>query len=532
MLQVWQKKIFICMGDFKQLPPIVQKSNESILNIDIFQHCGITKAVKNRKKHRWLCMLDTQYRMHPEIAKFASMTMYDDLLKTAVEIKDKRKYIVNNKPFEGRALGLVDLSGMMSVCKKTEDNSSINVLSAFISFALAIETAPNSEVGIITPYNAQSRLIHAMIRDLHETSMESREISCATVHQFQGSEKDIIIYDAVDCYRKKYPGSLLTSTKNDYANRLFNVALTRAKGKFIGVVNSMYMQDKLSNELIFKKMIELQKELNSNVKGDYFEEYYSCKKNSLMNFYDDEEGSEQFLKDIQLVDGEIRIDIPDQIADKQINKLEGELQKLQEKGKKVIIRAENKKTLPDSMKKIAIESNLAINPIVIIDKKIVWFGMPLSRADFIIGGKRVKSDYRPIIQFKGQYTARALYGFAEMNKITRQIKKNNLDEIDKEGKPNFAYYVLQNQKCPICGKAMNLRKNKEGKFFLGCTNYPRCEGTNNVELEVINRYIYRNDGVGQKCDKCGYSLEAKTGKYGGYIQCCGPLQHKYKLDEI
>lgn len=37
---------------------------------------------------------------------------------------------------------------------------------------------------------------------------------------------------------------LLTSTGNSYANRLFNVALTRAKGKFIGVANIAYMDNK------------------------------------------------------------------------------------------------------------------------------------------------------------------------------------------------------------------------------------------------------------------------------------------------
>ena len=28
------------------------------------------------------------------------------------------------------------------------------------------------------------------------------------------------------------------------------------------------------------------------------------------------------------------------------------------------------------------------------------------------------------------------------------------------------------------------------------------------------------------------SLEAKLGPYGLYIQCCGNMHHKYKLDEI
>lgn len=83
------EKHFVCMGDFRQLPPIVQSNKNSVLNTDIFQHCGITKAVNEHKKHEWLCLLDTQYRMHPKIAEFVSHRMYNDLLKSAGSIKDK-----------------------------------------------------------------------------------------------------------------------------------------------------------------------------------------------------------------------------------------------------------------------------------------------------------------------------------------------------------------------------------------------------------------------------------------------------------
>ena len=39
------KSHFICLGDFSQLPPIVQSSNTSRLNMDIFRYCGIVDAV-------------------------------------------------------------------------------------------------------------------------------------------------------------------------------------------------------------------------------------------------------------------------------------------------------------------------------------------------------------------------------------------------------------------------------------------------------------------------------------------------------
>ena len=245
------------MGDFRQLPPIVQSNGTSPLNADIFQYCGITSAVDSGRNHKWLCMLDTQYRMHPRIADFASRTMYGGLLHSAEDMEKNRRGIVDQKPINGHAMAFADLSGMMSVCTKTGDNSRVNVLSALMSFSLALDAAKNHEVGIITPYHAQSRLLHAMARDVADANPELKPIACATVHQFQGSEKDVIVYDAVDCYRMPYPGMLLTSTGNNYANRLFNVALTRAKGKFIGVANVAYMDNKnLSSSLMFERMIE------------------------------------------------------------------------------------------------------------------------------------------------------------------------------------------------------------------------------------------------------------------------------------
>lgn len=86
-------KHFICMGDFAQLPPIVQSDSSISLNADIFKFCGITDAVEAGYAHEWLCMLDTQYRMHPDIAEFSSRTMYHGLLRSDENLYKKRRSI-------------------------------------------------------------------------------------------------------------------------------------------------------------------------------------------------------------------------------------------------------------------------------------------------------------------------------------------------------------------------------------------------------------------------------------------------------
>lgn len=528
------KKHFICMGDFRQLPPIVQSDAASMLNADIFEYCGIVSAVESGRNHKWLCMLDTQYRMHPQISGYASAAMYEGLLHSADCMEKERREIVMQEPISGHAMAFADLSGMMSVCTKTGDGSRLNVLSAMISFTLALAAAQKYEVGVITPYHAQSRLLHAMARDARKTNPDLKPISCATVHQFQGSEKDVILYDAVDCYRMPYPGMLLTSMDNNYANRLFNVALTRAKGKFIGVANISYMDNKnLSKKLMFEQMIARQRKKASCLTGEGISKKVCLINDGTMGFFNKEEGNHKFLEDLEKAQREIRIDIPDKpVQDAFCAQLATSLKKAKKKGIKVYLRAENKQSIPDSLKSMAVENTFVANPIVLIDKRVVWFGMPASDANFKSEGKILETRYRPIIRFEGTHTAKAIYGFMKMGKTIDQSTAVPVDKGGRSVMETFASYVLTHKRCPSCGKPMKMQKSKKEKFFLACTGYPSCRTTSFVEVDFVEKYFYRNGGTGQHCTRCNCSLEAKLGKYGLYIQCCGAIKHRYKLDEI
>lgn len=528
------RKHFVCMGDFRQLPPIVQGSKDSILNVDIFQYCGVSSAIDSGRNHKWLCMLDTQYRMHPHISDFASHTMYRDLLKSAENMEEKRRGIVEHTPSCGDAIKIADLSGMMSVCTKTGDNSRINVLSALISFSLALEAIDKYEVGVITPYNAQSRLLHAMAQDVAEKNPDLKRIYCATVHQFQGSEKDVIIYDAVDCYRMQYPGILLTSTANDYANRLFNVALTRAKGKFVAATNVNYMKNKkLSPKLMFEKMIRMERSDNTYMSSSTLLYRRNLCASNVMSFFVQEDSYHIFINDIANAQNEIRLDIPDVVVDDDLLKrLSLKLYAAKSKGKKVYVRVENKQNIPASLLPYVSENPFVVNPVTIIDKHIIWFGLPNSDAVFKSEGIDIPTLYRPIIRFEGKYTATSLYGFLDMNRTDDQSVEVSVDENGDAIIYKFSDYVLANTKCPECGKPMRMKKNAKGKFFLTCSGYPSCPVRSQIDTELVEDYLHRNGGTGQHCIRCNYSLEAKIGQYGLYVQCCGTAHHKYKLDEI
>lgn len=520
------KKHFVCIGDFAQLPPIVQSDKAGNLNADIFQYCGITEAVERGYGHEWLCMLNVQHRMHPDIASFVSKRIYHNLLESAPGMAAKRAPIAALNPVKGEPLVVMDLSGMMTVCTKTKDQSRFNVLSALIAMGIAVCAARGHEVGVITPYNAQSRLLHAMSRDIAEREAGIHRITCATVHQFQGSEKDMIVYDAVDCYRMPYPGMMISSENNNYANRLFNVAMTRAKGKMVSLVNVDYMETKkLSITLMFRQLMNLfseQRLRGRQVLQEMDQKEMACTDNQSLD--------SQYLKELSMAREEVRIDIPGSMrADAVWNrKFAATLQELVRSGKSVTIRAENKQLIPAEIRSMAIENEYVANPITMIDKQIIWFGEPASEAGFVAEGKQLAVWCRPVIRFEGKHTAKVLYNLLEMSNTVDMD-----DQMNEEGTyDTFAAYVRGELVCEECGKPLSMGKGKGGKFYIVCSD-PKCKTFAMVEPGMVENYLCFGNRNGRICPEHGVRLKAGQGKKNVYVYCdCGRDKHYLRLDEI
>ncbi len=76
--------------------------------------------------------------------------------------------------------------------------------------------------------------------------------------------------------------------------------------------------------------------------------------------------------------------------------------------------------------------------------------------------------------------------------------------------------------CPHCKSGrLIMRKNKHGKEFYGCSNYPYCEYTIDDILEV---------GQNIRCPNCGDFIIKKYGKYGNFYGCHGYPYCKYKVN--
>ena len=80
---------------------------------------------------------------------------------------------------------------------------------------------------------------------------------------------------------------------------------------------------------------------------------------------------------------------------------------------------------------------------------------------------------------------------------------------------------------------MKLKRNGKGSFFISCTGYPACTQIDKLTEKFVDSYLYDEKGKSRvKCPRCKMSLEAKVGRYGLYIKCCGLNEHIFKANEI
>ena len=72
--------------------------------------------------------------------------------------------------------------------------------------------------------------------------------------------------------------------------------------------------------------------------------------------------------------------------------------------------------------------------------------------------------------------------------------------------------------CPKCGKPLAIRLGRRGRF-VGCSGYPECDYTRNLEDKGEEAPPERVEG--RVCPECSSPLEIKHGRYGKFIGCSG-----------
>ena len=217
----------IVVGDPRQLPPIVQSSDETVrraIGRNIFE-----VTVPAPEDAEVVAMLAVQYRMHPAIGGLVGRLFYGDRLIHGAD-RAATEAIAARAPYPGAPVIVVDTQ---STCLRAPKGASrVNPTSAEVTaeLALAAVRGGTTSIGVITPYAAQA----VEIRRLLAARKIADVVECSTIHRFQGRECDVVILDLVDAAPMR-PSALLADAPN-----LLNVSISRARGKLIVVADVAY----------------------------------------------------------------------------------------------------------------------------------------------------------------------------------------------------------------------------------------------------------------------------------------------------
>ncbi|MDH5512667.1 MAG: type I DNA topoisomerase, partial [Gammaproteobacteria bacterium] len=92
--------------------------------------------------------------------------------------------------------------------------------------------------------------------------------------------------------------------------------------------------------------------------------------------------------------------------------------------------------------------------------------------------------------------------------------KNQVKEKESVDRPGVE---MMEEECPKCGKKLAKRLGRNG-YFIGCTGYPDCNYTRNVD-DAVGSSNEPEIVPDRKCPKCDSHLVIKRGRYGKFIGC-------------
>lgn len=373
------KRVIIC-GDFKQLPPIASSRDPLVakwLKEDVFHKAGVVEWLNEGKLHPQLFLLKEQRRMHPDISAFTNRYIYHSLVGDHESVHTSRKNITGLAPFTDQAAVLLDTSftGLHCIPDKTT-NSRFNLWQLLLSFQLIHEAtlAGAKSIGYVTPYRAQANLMELLIEEIYAKERSQADIIAATVHRFQGSERDVMIFDTVDSAPQDRAGMLLMGKDSE---RLINVAITRTKGKFIHVSNRHFIENHIYRAKTLRQLVDYQVRNNQAVTTKDIGTWIRNQHPKLRWLHARKLAA--VFQDMSSAKSSIIISFPDGTAVSEEWK-----QQLQNRGKHI------KLTVISNQKWSTCDEYLSENfpfPFVIIDDKILWLGLPLE------GGKGVQPPY-------------------------------------------------------------------------------------------------------------------------------------------
>lgn len=245
----------ILVGDPKQLPPTVFSKEAARFQ---YEQSLFVRMQANYPES--VHLLDTQYRMHPDISAFPSASFYDGRLLDGPGMAALRK-----QPWHASSLlapyRFFDVQGQHSTAPK--GHSLFNRAEVDVAMALYAKLIREyadydfkHKIGIITPYKSQLGLLKDRFSQQYGKSI-TEEVDFNTTDAFQGRESEIIIFS---CVRASPAGSI--GFLQDI--RRMNVGLTRAKSSLWVLGHGQ----SLSRGEYWKKLVVNAQERGSYITGN------------------------------------------------------------------------------------------------------------------------------------------------------------------------------------------------------------------------------------------------------------------------
>ena len=240
-------KRLILVGDFQQLSPISMVKDDLLVD-SVFEMSDVN--IRNTN-HPALNQLLSQRRSNEKIVDLINKTFYQG--KLIPEAKHNED-IINAKPFPGKVIALKKVTD--GAVRYTKGGTRQNKIFAESVMSILDELSKNKNadftIGVITPYKGQVSLLRALKYERkYDDAFDSR-IKIGTIHTFQGSECDIIIFDMVDCFKlenSNTPNKIGRLYHGNEGERLLNVAVSRARHKLIVVCDPEYIKNIPGNKI-------------------------------------------------------------------------------------------------------------------------------------------------------------------------------------------------------------------------------------------------------------------------------------------
>ena len=247
----------ILVGDPKQLPPTVLSREAARFQ---YEQSLFVRMQANSPND--VHLLNTQYRMHPEISLFPSNTFYDAKLLDGPGIAKLR-----TKPWhQSKVLGayrFFDVQGTQQSAPR--GHSLINLAEIEVALMLFERLTTDckgydfkGKVGIITPYKSQLRELRSRFAQKYGDPILT-VIEFNTTDAFQGRESEVIIFS---CVRASFSGGI--GFLSDI--RRMNVGITRAKSSLWVLGNSQ----SLTRGEFWGRLIQDAKTRGRYTSGDLF----------------------------------------------------------------------------------------------------------------------------------------------------------------------------------------------------------------------------------------------------------------------